>query len=258
MILVSAKIRGVKYTPFLCRKLRTFGIKDLAKGLDSDATFILKVDSMNSIALSWWVSAKRTRSYPYSRVYDSFKFAGKKVTVIPIIKEKVIKLYKSGLSRLEISIKLGINVKRINKWLGKSRAGRPYKAYPPDLKNKVRRLVKLGMQKTEIPNILGIGYPTVVRLTHDLKGDKSRVSGRYFKLLCKLINDGFILMRRKDLKIYKILKKHAYIRSAVFGKDALLFIRGGEKAAEKALLSKSKDISKRRLNTIKQVLLQQK
>jgi transposase-like protein len=174
------------------------------------------------------------------------------------VKEKVIKLYKSGLSRLDISIKLGVNVKRINKWLGRSRDGRPYKAYPPALKNKVRRLVKLGMQKTEIPNILGIGYPTVVRLTHDLKGDKSRVSGRYFKLLCKLINDGFILMRRKDLKIYKILKKHAYIRSAVFGKDALLFIRGGEKAAEKALLSKSKDISKRRLNTIKQVLLQQK
>lgn len=88
MIRVNAKIKGIKYTPLLCRRLRTFNIKDLAKALDSDATFILKVDSMNSIALSWWVSAKRTRSYPYSRVYDSFKFSGKKVTIIPIIKDE--------------------------------------------------------------------------------------------------------------------------------------------------------------------------
>ena len=88
MIKVNAKIKGVKYTPLLCRKLQTFNIKDLAKALDSDATFILKVDSVNSIALSWWVSAKRTRSYPYPRVYDSFKFSGKKVTIIPIIKDE--------------------------------------------------------------------------------------------------------------------------------------------------------------------------
>lgn len=174
------------------------------------------------------------------------------------VKEKALKLYNSGLSRLEISIKLGINVKRINKWFGKSREGRPYKAYPTALKNKVRRLVKLGIQKTEIPNILGVGYPTVVRITHDLKGDKSRVSGRYFKLLCTLINGGFILIRRKDLNIYRVMKRYANIRTVVFGRDALIFIRGGELAAQKALSSKLKDISKRRLNTIKQAFLQQR
>lgn len=88
MIKVSAKIKGVKYTPLLCRELRAFNINDLDKALNSAATFILKVDSINSIALSWWVSAKRTRSYPYPRVYDSFKFSGKKVTIIPIIKDE--------------------------------------------------------------------------------------------------------------------------------------------------------------------------
>lgn len=171
------------------------------------------------------------------------------------VKKKALKLYSSGLSRLEISIKLGVNTKRINKWLGKSGEGRPYKAYPLALKNKVRRLVKLGVQKTEIPNILGVGYPTVVRLTHDLKGDKSRVSGRYFQILCKLINDGFILMHRKDLKVYRVLKRNADVRSVVFGKDALIFIKGGESAAQKALISNSKDLSKRRLNIIKQIFI---
>ena len=38
--------------------------------------------------MSWWVSAKRTRSYPYVRVYDSLNFVGKKVTVIPILKDE--------------------------------------------------------------------------------------------------------------------------------------------------------------------------
>ncbi|OHB69358.1 MAG: hypothetical protein A2W23_04245, partial [Planctomycetes bacterium RBG_16_43_13] len=40
------------------------------------------------IAVSWWVSAKRTRSYPYARVYDTLSFSGKKVAVIPIVKDE--------------------------------------------------------------------------------------------------------------------------------------------------------------------------
>ncbi len=37
---------------------------------------------------SWWVSPKRTRSYPYSRVYNTLGFGGKKITVIPIYKDE--------------------------------------------------------------------------------------------------------------------------------------------------------------------------
>src|SRR3989338_210627 len=85
---ISAKITGIKYTPFLCRKLKTYNLIDFDSALSNDATFILKVDEKNQIAVSWWVSAKRTRSYPYSRVYDSLGFAGKKITVIPIFKDE--------------------------------------------------------------------------------------------------------------------------------------------------------------------------
>ncbi len=85
---VFAKITGIKYTPLLCRKLHTFIFNELDKALSKEATFILKIDDKNQIALSWWVSAKRTRSYPYARVYDSLSFAGKKVTVIPIVKDE--------------------------------------------------------------------------------------------------------------------------------------------------------------------------
>ena len=87
---ITAKIKGIKYTPLLCRKLNTFNFNELDKALSKDATFIFKIDDKNQIALSWWVSAKRTRSYPYSRVYDSLSFAGKKVTIIPIVKDEGI------------------------------------------------------------------------------------------------------------------------------------------------------------------------
>ena len=173
-------------------------------------------------------------------------------------KEEAIRLYKLGLSRLKISIRLGVGMRALNHWLGKSRDGREFKMYPIELRQKARRLASLGVLKTEIPNILKVSYPAVVRWTSGIKQDKSKVSSRYFQLLCKLINDGFILMRRKDLKIYSVLKRDVDIKTIAFGENAIIFIHGGELAAQKALLSKLKDISKRRLNTIKQAFLQQR
>lgn len=88
MINISANITGIKYAPFLCRKLHTFDISELSEALSKEATFILRVDDKNQIAMSWWVSAKRTRSYPYTRIYNSLSFSGKKITVIPIVKDE--------------------------------------------------------------------------------------------------------------------------------------------------------------------------
>lgn len=82
------KITGIKYKPLLCRKLNTYKINDLDKALSKEATFILNINNKNQIAISWWVSAKRTRSYPYARVYDSLAFSGKKITIIPIMKDE--------------------------------------------------------------------------------------------------------------------------------------------------------------------------
>ncbi|MGB9794896.1 hypothetical protein [Caldisericum exile] len=85
---VSAKITGIKYWPFLCRDLKVYNLSDLDAALSQDGSFILDLYGKKRIALSWWVSAKRTRSYPYARVYDTLSFEGKKVTVIPIIKDE--------------------------------------------------------------------------------------------------------------------------------------------------------------------------
>jgi len=83
-----AEIKGIKYKPFLCRDLAIFEFSDLEKALTSCTSCILQINKENRVAISWWVSAKRTRSYPYARVYDTLGFSGKKITIIPIVKDE--------------------------------------------------------------------------------------------------------------------------------------------------------------------------
>ncbi len=88
MLSITAKITGIKYVPFLCKQLEEICFNRLENELHSRTSFILKLDNLNKIALSWWVSAKRTRSYPYARVYDTLSFSGKKATIIPVLKDE--------------------------------------------------------------------------------------------------------------------------------------------------------------------------
>ncbi len=121
-------------------------------------------------------------------------------------KREAINLYKLGVSRLKISIRLGVGMRALNHWLGKSRDDREFKMYPLELKQQARRLARSGVLKTEIPNILKVSYPAVVRWTSDIKQDKSRISGRYFRVLCELINNGAIITTSRKLKLFRILK----------------------------------------------------
>jgi hypothetical protein len=88
---IFAEVKGIKYQPLLCKKLSVYDFNKIdeliSEEASKEASFILKVDS-NQIAISWWVSPKRTRSYPYARVYDTLAFAGKKATIIPVMKDE--------------------------------------------------------------------------------------------------------------------------------------------------------------------------
>jgi len=85
---IKAEIRGIKYQPLLCSKLEIFDIKNLKEAFEKKSAFILRLKDNTYFALSWWVSSKRTRSYPYARVYNSLGFNGKRITVIPILKDE--------------------------------------------------------------------------------------------------------------------------------------------------------------------------
>ncbi len=82
-------VKDVKYTP--CLNPKKFEIYDIvefdvnkahAYGLINLGT------SENNLAFSKWVSPKRTRTYPFARIYNTFHLNTKKVTVIPIIKDE--------------------------------------------------------------------------------------------------------------------------------------------------------------------------
>ena len=88
-MIIEAKITGIKYTPLLCRNLKTYDIDNLGLALSKNSSFILKV-SKNNLPISWWVSSKRTRSYPFARVYNTLGHAGKKITIIPFVKDEGI------------------------------------------------------------------------------------------------------------------------------------------------------------------------
>lgn len=87
---ITAEIKSISYKPLICKTLKEIPFSEIDSLFYKNASFILNFNDVNKFAVSWWVSAKRTRSYPYSRVYDTLSFAGKKATVIPIFKDEGI------------------------------------------------------------------------------------------------------------------------------------------------------------------------
>jgi hypothetical protein len=82
---ITGKITGIKYKISLTENLKTVDIQNF--NINESPAFCLVKDEANSFAVSKWVSLKRTRSYPYERVYNTLN-SSKKITVIPIVKDE--------------------------------------------------------------------------------------------------------------------------------------------------------------------------
>ena len=82
---IKGKITGIKYKVSLAETLKVIDIKDF--NINESPAFCLVKNETNSFAVSKWVSPKRTRSYPYERVYNTLN-SSKKITVIPIVKDE--------------------------------------------------------------------------------------------------------------------------------------------------------------------------
>ena len=82
---IEANITGIKYKCEMISKLKKFTMKDF--DINNLPTSSIIEDDHFSFGLSKWVSPKRTRSYPYERLYNTLGNS-KKITVIPIIKDE--------------------------------------------------------------------------------------------------------------------------------------------------------------------------
>jgi VWFA-related protein len=84
---ISGEIEKVNYKQFVNDNLREYKFENL--DINKSAGAFLVSGEKEKIAVSRWISPKRTRSYPYERVYDTLAFAGgKKVTIIPVVKDE--------------------------------------------------------------------------------------------------------------------------------------------------------------------------
>jgi hypothetical protein len=83
---ITGQITGViKYKTFLNERLEEC---DLASfDINQAPSCCLVKDKTYIAAVSKWVTPKRTRSYPYERVYNTLD-SSKKITVIPIVKDE--------------------------------------------------------------------------------------------------------------------------------------------------------------------------
>src|SRR3990172_11987117 len=84
---IDAKIENLKYDPSLCQQFKSLSIDEFLSGVAfENAAFLLSYNK-NIFAISHWVSPKRTRSYPYARVYDTMN-THTRITIIPFLKDE--------------------------------------------------------------------------------------------------------------------------------------------------------------------------
>jgi len=82
---IVGKITGLKYKILLLDELKEIDVKDF--DINEVPSACLVTDDQNTFAVSKWVSPKRTRSYPFERVFNTLRVS-KKITVIPIVKDE--------------------------------------------------------------------------------------------------------------------------------------------------------------------------
>jgi hypothetical protein len=82
---LNATIEKIEYETLLVEDLQVFDLNNFDIN-DAPTACLLKI-ARTTFAISKWVSPKRTRSYPYERVYNTLGMS-KKITVIPIVKDE--------------------------------------------------------------------------------------------------------------------------------------------------------------------------
>ena len=106
---IVGKITGIKYKVLLAGDLKEIDIENF--DINDAPSACLLADNNHTFAVSKWVSPKRTRSYPFERVFNTLHVS-KKITVIPIVKDEGAKgdrdfiqtLLTRGRSRFSISV----------------------------------------------------------------------------------------------------------------------------------------------------------
>ena len=85
MEITAQIVKGIGYKQILKCSLSESSFQEF--DINSAKSSCLISIGQNRFAVSKWVSPKRTRSYPYERVYNTFSIS-KRITVIPVVKDE--------------------------------------------------------------------------------------------------------------------------------------------------------------------------
>jgi hypothetical protein len=90
-------IKNVRYQAFLTEELPVYDFAGF--DINESETFGKIISNHGEIAFSKWVSPKRTRSYPFERIYNTLNSAAR-LTVIPVLKDEGV---DGDLDRIQYS-----------------------------------------------------------------------------------------------------------------------------------------------------------
>ncbi|MBA2735894.1 MAG: hypothetical protein H0U50_03795 [Pyrinomonadaceae bacterium] len=83
---ITGEVEKINYKQFANDNLRESKLENF--DINKATGAFLLTNGREQIAVSRWISPKRTRSYPYERVYDTLVHKGKKVAIIPVVKDE--------------------------------------------------------------------------------------------------------------------------------------------------------------------------
>lgn len=121
---IKANIKEVKYISYFADNLETISLRKF--NINKCPTSCIVKDGDNTYAISKWVSPKRTRSYPFERVYNTLSYS-KKITVIPVIKDEGLDGDRDFLQFDTISLMSLLNVYVIYGYYIKAEKNNNYK-----------------------------------------------------------------------------------------------------------------------------------
>ncbi len=116
-ISIKGVIRNIAYDPcFRPAQLQEYHINGFDINEVSSSGLINLGDPGDCLAYSKWITPKRTRSYPFTRIYNTYHLNTKKVTIIPIIKDEGASTNNDRINFITLSWMNLLNIYIILAW----------------------------------------------------------------------------------------------------------------------------------------------
>lgn len=147
-----ATLKEINYSVKITSKLPTHSLSDLTNNaLVSKPNCILKTDK-DSYAFSQWVSPKRTRSFPYARVYDTLRTKNR-ITLIPFCKDEGFDGDRDFIQWDTVSLMSLLNVHVIvGYYIAAQKNNRPKQMYKHKITGQLYDYLYVTQQINEIEN----------------------------------------------------------------------------------------------------------